>query len=507
MSVKSDYILEANGISKKFGGIHALADVDLKLYKGEVHAVIGENGAGKTTLMNIICGIIRQDKGELIFKGEKVEFNSPQEAFKKGIATIHQELTMMPHLNVMENIFMGRMQMLNISRFGFINRQTLLSSAREALDLINLSIDLEKLVKDLSISERQCIEIIKAVSGDASIIIMDEPNSSLTETETKQLFSIIKKLTSRGVCIVYVSHKIEEVLQIADRITVLRDGRITGTLEKKDATVSHLFSKIAGRDMKDPRPGNAHASDQILLKVHGLGGKGFHNISFDLFKGEILGIYGLVGSGRSELGRALFGADKSDEGTIFLGKNKFYADSPATAIKNGIAMVPEDRKENALFMDLPVETNLTISHLPELSNFNFIIRSSAEDRLIKEYIQLLNIKTGDTAQPISALSGGNQQKVVLARILMINPRIIILDEPTHGIDVGAREDVYKLIERLAEKGIGIIFISSEIPEIMVVSDRIAVMHEGQLAGILKREDVTENKLIAYATGYSLQTAG
>jgi len=506
MPVKSDYILEAKGISKNFGGIQALANVDFKLYRGEVHAVIGENGAGKTTMMNIIGGIIKQDKGILHFNGEKVDFNSPLEAFRRGIATIHQELTMMPHLNVMENIFLGRMQNFKISRFGFINQNKLTDSAREALGLINLSINPERSVKDLSISERQGIEIIKALSGDASIIIMDEPNSSLTDLETKQLFNIIEKLTKRGVSVVYVSHKIEEVLKIADRITVLRDGHSVGTLETKEATVTRLFSMIAGREMKESQPRKSHIADKIILKVNGLGGNGFHNISFDLFRGEILGFYGLVGSGRSELGRALFGADSIEEGTVFLDDKPFLADSPVKAIENGIAMVPEDRKELALYMNLPVISNMTISHLSRLSHLNFYIRPSLENSIINDYILLLNIKLSDPAQPVNSLSGGNQQKVILARNLMINPRIIILDEPTHGIDVGAKEEIYRLIDSLTAEGMGIIFISSEIPEIMSVSDRVAVLHEGRLAGILKREEVTEKKLIAYATGYRLQMA-
>ena len=506
MSEKSDYILETKGISKNFGGIQALNNVDLTLYRGEVHAVIGENGAGKTTLMNIIGGIIKQDEGILMFNGEEVEFNSPQEAFRKGIATIHQELTMMPHLNVMENIFMGRMKKFNISHFGFINHQKLLNSSREALDLINFTTDPKSYVKDLSISERQGIEIIKALSGDASIIIMDEPNSSLTDLETKQLFSIIGRLTGRGVSVVYVSHKIEEVLQIADRITILRDGLTAGTIEKKEATVARLFSMIAGHEMRGPHPRITNKSDHILLKVNALGGNGFHNISFDLFKGEILGFYGLVGSGRSELGRALFGADPVEEGTVILSGKPLSINSPVEAIANGIAMVPEDRKEQALFMNLPVKSNMTISQLPELSRLNFFIRSSSENKKIKDYIRLLNIKLKDPSQPINSLSGGNQQKVVLARNLMIDPGIIILDEPTQGIDVGAREEIYQLIYRLAANGMGIIFISSEIPEIMNVSDRIAVLHEGCLAGILRREEVTEKKLIAFASGYSLQTA-
>jgi len=505
MPVNSDYILEVKGISKNFGGIKALNDVDLTLYRGEVHAVIGENGAGKTTLMNIIGGIVKPDDGLLMFNGEKVEFSSPLEAFRKGIATIHQELTMMPHLNVMENIFIGQMKKFHISHFGFINHHKLINSAREALELLNFSTKPESLVKDLSISERQGIEIIKALSGDAGIIIMDEPNSSLTESETKQLFSIIARLTGRGVSILYVSHKIEEVLQIADRITILRDGSRTGTIERKDATVTRLFSLIAGRVMKDTQPGITHKSDRILLQVNALGGKGFSDISFDLFEGEIFGFYGLVGSGRSELGRALFGADPVSDGTVTLSGKLLSINSPGEAIANGIAMVPEDRKEQALFMNLPVRSNMTISHLPEISHFNFFIRSLSENNEIDNYIRLLNIKLNEPSQPVSSLSGGNQQKVVLARNLMIDPRIIILDEPTQGIDVGAREEIYQLIGKLAAKGMGIIFISSEIPEIMKVSDRIAILHEGRLAAILSREEVTEKKLITFATGYNLQT--
>ena len=506
MSLKTDYILEAKGISKNFGGVKALIEVDFNLRRGEVHAVIGENGAGKTTLMNVIAGIIRQDKGSLHINGEKVDFNSPLEAFKKGIATIHQELTMMPHLSVMENIFMGRMEKFRISRNGFINQHKLKESALEAMGLINLSIDPSKYVKDLSIADRQGIEIIKALSGDAGIIIMDEPNSSLTEPETKKLFNVIGKLTAKGVSIVYVSHKIEEVLQIADRITVLRDGIYTGTMQKRETAVTQLFSMIAGREMQEPQPRKSQTSEKILLSVKGLAGNGFSNISFDLCKGEILGFYGLAGSGRSELGHVLFGADRPEEGTVLLNGRPFSPKTPSEAIANGIAMVPEDRKEQALFMNLPVISNMTISHLPHLSTNKIYIRPSHENGITDEFIRLLNIKAGDTGQPVNSLSGGNQQKVVLARNLMINPVMIILDEPTQGIDIGAKEEIYSLIEKLASEGMSIILISSEIPEIMSLSDRIAVMHEGQLAGILNRDEVTEKKLIAYATGYKLQMA-
>lgn len=506
MSIESDYILQAKGISKSFGGVQALSDVNLTVRHSEVHGVIGENGAGKTTLMNIFGGIIKQDKGTIVFNGEKVDFNSPQEGFKKGISTIHQELTMIPHLSVMENIFMGNLRKFKISSKGIINQQKLINAAQKTLDLLDLSIDPQRLVKDLSISEKQEIEIIKALSGDARLIIMDEPNSSLTDSETNRLFDIIVKLKKRGVSIVYVSHKIEEVVQIADRITVLRDGRFVGDLERNEATPARLFSMIAGRDKNIAQPRQNNATDQILLSIRSLSGNGFNNISFDLYKGEVLGFYGLVGSGRSELGRALFGADPVKQGTISVDDQPVFIDSPGKAMAHGIAMVPEDRKEQALFMNLPVALNMTISNLRKLSRLNFFIRPMHEKSIINDYILLLRIKLNESNQTISALSGGNQQKVVLARCLMIHPRILILDEPTHGIDIGSKEEVHHLIGQIAAKGVGIILISSEMPEIISLSDRIAVLHEGELEGILNRDEVTKEKLIAYATGYSLQTA-
>ncbi len=504
MSDNSNIVLEVRNISKSFGGTKALSNVDFSLNRGEVHAVIGENGAGKTTLMNIIGGIVKQDNGTLICNGEKVTISSPQEALKKGIATIHQELTMIPHLNIMENIFMGRMQKFKISRLGFINQKKLLKSTSNALNLIHLSIDPKKIVKDLSISERQEIEIIKAISSDADIIIMDEPNSSLTDVETKKLFNIIKGLTKEGVSIVYVSHRIEEILQIADRITVLRDGKFIGTVKKEDASVKSLFNMIAGRNMKSTEPRKSYKTNHKLLSIKGFTGKGFQNISFDLYEGEILGFYGLVGSGRSELARAIYGADRIEAGKTYIDEREFYFKSPVEAIKKGVAMVPEDRKDQGLFLNLSVSSNMTISHLPNLSHLKFNIKSSKENKLIAEFIRKLNIKLRNPDQSINDLSGGNQQKVILARNLMIDPKIIILDEPTQGIDVGAKEEIYKLIDNLAKQGMGIILISSEISEIIAVSDRIAVLHEGRLSGILKKEEFSEQKLIAYATGYGNQ---
>jgi len=377
MSTEAGNILEARNISKSFGGVKALIDINIAVRRGEVHAVIGENGAGKTTLMNIFGGIIRQDKGELLFDGKNISFNSPREAFKEGISTIHQELTMLPHLNVMENIFLGQMQKFNIGRM-IINGRKLVRSAEEALDILDLSMDLKKTVSDLSISEQQEIEIIKALSGNARLIIMDEPNSSLTDIETRQLFMIIEKLKSKEISVIYVSHKIDEVLRIADRITVLRDGRNAGTIEKRDATTTKLFRLIAGRDLKETLSRGSTSDKQILLNVKNAGGKGFSGINFNLFRGEILGFYGLVGSGRSELARALYGADILTRGTIEINNKFVKISSPAEALKKGIAMVPEDRKDQGLFMNLSVLSNMTLSSLKSLSHYNFFLRSSRE---------------------------------------------------------------------------------------------------------------------------------
>ena len=500
MSSEAGNILEARNISKSFGGVKALIDINISVRRGEVHAVIGENGAGKTTLMNIFGGIIRQEKGELLFNGKNIIFNSPREAFKEGISTIHQELTMLPHLNVMENIFLGQMQKFTIGRM-IIDGRKLIKSAEEALDILDLSMDLKKTVSDLSISEQQEIEIIKALSGDARLILMDEPNSSLTDIETRQLFMIINKLKSKGISVIYVSHKIEEVLRIADRITVLRDGRNAGTIEKKDATTTKLFRLIAGRDLKETLSGENTSDEQVLLSVKNAGGKGFSGINFSLCRGEVLGFYGLVGSGRSELARALYGADTLTGGTIEINNRPVKINSPVEALEKGIAMVPEDRKDQGLFMNLSVLSNMTLSSLKSLSHYNFLLRSSREKKIINDYLEMLHIKMDALNQPISNLSGGNQQKVILARNLMTRPGILILDEPTHGIDIGAKEEIHTIIRQLASQGVGIILISSEMPEILSISDRIAVLHEGKLAGIINRDDATEEKLIAYATGY------
>lgn len=494
-------MLKTEGIFKQFGGVMALENVNFDMNYSEIHALVGENGAGKTTLMNILGGIIKQDKGRIILKNKEVKFNTPLESLNTGIAVIHQELTMMPELNVIENVFMGRMKSINSRKIGFIKWKELENKTREALDIIDLKISPRTLVKNLSISEQQEIEIVKALVRDAYLIIMDEPNSSLSDKETNRLFEVIKKLKKTGVSIIYVSHKIEEVLKIADRITVLRDGHYVGTLKKKEATVDRVINLMVGRELKRAMEIEKHYKGDVLLSVRRLTGAKFYDISFDIKKGEIIGFYGLIGAGRSEVARAIFGADKIISGEIYLENRQIHFNSPRNAIENGFAMVPEDRKQLSLFMNLAILYNMSMSQLPKMSFLNFIINKRDEEQKSKKFAKILNIKLSSFDNKVSSLSGGNQQKVVLSRWLMTDPKLLILDEPTHGIDVGAKAEIYKLIRDLASEGISILLISSEMPEILSMSDQIVVMNEGHITGIFNKEEVDEERLMAYATGF------
>jgi ribose transport system ATP-binding protein len=496
MSVRNnDYILKTENISKHYGGLIALNKVHMDLRYGEVHAVVGENGAGKSTLMNILGGIVKRDCGKIIYKGKEVDFETPLAAIRSGIAIIHQELSMLPSLNVIENIFMGNMD----SKYGVVLGNTLKQKALNLLDQVGLKINPYQLVGDLSISDCQLVEIAKALSQDASLIIMDEPNSSLTETETKQLFKVVKNLKNSRVSILYVSHKIEEVLTISDRITVLRDGEYIGTIDKKDASVDKVISMMVGRELNRNAVPRNYEGGEIVLDVRGISGEKFNNISFGVRKGEILGLSGLVGAGRSEVAQAIFGLNPITSGRIFLNQKQVRFTSPLQAIKNGIAMVPEDRKNLSLFMGLSIELNIAISELPRRSNLG-IVNNSVYKNIMSKFVDMLNIKMISAELPVSSLSGGNQQKVVLSRWLATNPQLLILDEPTHGIDVGAKAEIYRLMNQLTQKGISIILISSELPEIILMSDRVVVLYEGKVTGVLKRDELTEDKIMAYSTG-------
>jgi len=490
----NNLILKIENISKHFGGLVAVNNVHLDLRYREVHAVVGENGAGKSTLMNILAGIVKRDSGKIFYKGKQVEFESPIDAMKSGIATIHQELSMLPSLNVIENIFMGHMD----SKFGCVLWNTLKKKALKVLNQVGLHISPYQLVSDLSISDRQLVEIAKALAQNASLIIMDEPNSSLTEAETEQLFKVINNLKQSGVSILYVSHKIDEVLNISDRITVLRDGQYIGTIEKKEATADKVIKMMVGRELNRNATYRKHEIGEIVLDVQGITCAHFKDVSFSVRKGEIVGLSGLVGARRSEVANAIFGLNPITAGKIIWQKKTVEFKSPIEAIKNGIAMVPEDRKELSLFMQLPIELNLSIAELPRISD-NGIINNAKVKNVIRKFVDMLNIKMVSEDYPVSSLSGGNQQKIVLSRWLATNPMLLILDEPTHGIDVGTKAEIYKLMHKLTAEGISIILISSELPEIILMADRVVVLYEGRVTAILNRDEISEDKIMAYAT--------
>ena len=499
MSQKSGQILKVEGVSKRFGGVQALNDVNFDLEYGEVHALVGENGAGKSTLMNVLGGIVQKDSGRVMFKGQEVNFKSPVESIHAGIAVIHQELAMLPHLNVVENVFTGRMP----SNGGVIRWRKAEEETRAALEMVGLNIPTDILVNQLSISQRQLVEIAKALSMNASLIIMDEPNSSLSESETERLFAVIETLKVRSVAVIYVSHKIEEVLHIADRISILRDGEYRGTIQKADASVEKVIQMMVGRELRQEtrrlQQEAGKKDGKLRLEVRGLSGSRFQDVSFDISQGEIIGFAGLVGAGRSEVARAIFGADPITAGEIRLDGELVRFSSPGQAIAKGLAMVPEDRKLLSLFMDMPILFNMSVAELPRMTHLGAInhrnVRNTAD-----RFVEQLHIKLASVDNPVRSLSGGNQQKTTLARWLATQPKLLIMDEPTHGVDVGAKAEIYELMRNLADQGISIMLISSELPEILALADRIVVMHEGRVTGILDHEQCDERTVMLDATG-------
>jgi ribose transport system ATP-binding protein len=494
MKSSQNIILELQGISKRYGGLQALADVSLDIRSHEVHALVGENGAGKSTLINILGGIVPRDSGKVSFHNEEVEFNQAQEAIDAGIAIIHQELSMLPSLNIIENIYMGRM----VSSFGKINWKKMEEMAREQMAKIGLDIDPYSLVQDLTASQRQMVEIAKALSIDASLIVMDEPNSSLSEVESEKLFEVIDSLKEKGISILYVSHKMEEVLRISDRITVFRDGAYVNTVITQESSVNEIIQMMVGRDLEREHI-HRTVSDETMLEVTDLCSSSFQDISFKVNKGEILGFSGLVGSGRSEVARAIFGADKFKSGTVKLDSKSVRFDSPQKAIRAGIAMVAEDRKVQSLFLKQPIQFNMSLAHLPRLFRKQ-VVKTAEVDDLVQKYKEKLNIKMDDSDDPINSLSGGNQQKTILGRWLATSPKVLILDEPTHGVDIMAKSEIYRLIHELANEGMSIILISSEMPEIIAMSDRVIVMHEGKITGNLSEDEINEEKIMTCAAG-------
>ncbi|HHV62044.1 MAG TPA: sugar ABC transporter ATP-binding protein [Firmicutes bacterium] len=492
-------ILSAAGISKSFGGVHALKGVDFELAAGEVHALVGENGAGKSTLIKIFSGALRPDSGRILYLGKEVEISAPRVAQEMGIATVYQEPLLYPELDVVENIFMGR-EITN--RYGNIDYREELSRARTLFEMVGVDPNfLVEKVGRLSLGLNQLVLIAKALSYKSRVIIFDEPTAILTEQEARRLFEIIGRLKEQGVGIIYISHRLEEVFQIADRITVMRDGEIKGTFPAREVTRDRIVELMAGRSLRSSVRRARPAYGKPVLSVQGFTRRPqYFDVSFDLYPGEILGFFGLVGSGRTEVALGMIGIAPPREGSLLLDDRPVNIRAPFEALDLGIAYLPEDRKTQGLFNILSIRYNISVSVLGRLKRLGFLVDRDREAEICNRYSAELSIKLRNINNLVSSLSGGNQQKVVLARWLAGSPRVLILDEPTRGIDVASKEEIHNKIFDLASRGVAIMVISSELPEILKISDRIIVMHEGRMTGIFDRESATPEGVLRVAMG-------
>jgi len=493
-------ILRLENITKNFPGTLALDKVNFDLEAGEIHAIVGENGAGKSTLIKIISGIYQSDSGSIYLNGNLVNFKNTLFAQKHGIAAIYQEPTIFPDLSVAENIYMGHQECSPITKR--LNWKKMYNHVEQLLESLELKLDPRTIVRNLSAAEQQLIEIVKALSLNSQILIMDEPTSSLTLNEVKGLFKIIKHLKSSGTSIIFISHRIEEIFEIADRVTVFRDGHYIGTNNISTVTVDDLIKMMIGRTLSELFPKKFAERGEPILKVEAFSKeKQFHDITFKLHKGEILGFYGLVGAGRSELARALFGLESPDSGKIFVNGEQVHVYNPRMTMKHGVAYLPEDRQHQGLVLQMNITNNITLPILDQFIKMG-LVDTGKEIRVAKKYADMLDVRASGLWKKVMQLSGGNQQKVVLAKWLATNPQILILDEPTRGIDVGAKSSVHKFMSELASQGIGIMMISSELPEILGMSDRIIVMCEGRITGEFTREEASQEKLLSAAVGIS-----
>lgn len=492
-------LLEASGITKQFPGTLALDNVHLEIQPGEIHAVMGENGAGKSTMMKILSGVIAPDSGDIRFEGRPVAFTTPREALTLGIAIVHQELSLVPPLTVAENIFPGR---LPTNALGFVRYSALFDQAQQVLDKLNVDVNPRAIVETLSIANQQLVEITKALSLNCKILILDEPTSALTDHEADRLLAFLRRLAADGVGIVYISHKLKEIFAIADRITVLRDGTYIGTTRTAETTPDQIIRMMVGRELGNMYPPKNVKAGTTLLEVRDVRepGETIGN-SFSLYAGEILGFAGLIGSGRSELARIIFGAEPRASGEILLNGEPVKIDSPKDAIKLGLGYLPEDRKAAGLFLDMSIKLNVASTVIDQVSTGFFIV-GGKERNLADRYVKQLHISTPHIEQEIRRLSGGNQQKTLVAKWLAIHPKILIVDEPTRGIDVGAKKEIHYLLRQLAESGVGIIMISSELSEILGMSDRILVMHEGAIVAEYAAAEATEEKIIRSASSHT-----
>ena len=493
------YVLEMHNITKEFPGVKALDSVTLKVEPGKVHALMGENGAGKSTLMKCLFGIYKPDAGKIIYRGREVRFQNSMEALRGGISMIHQELQPEPHLTVMENLWMGR-----LPKKGFIvDYKAMYRNTVEVLTRLKLDFDPKALVKTLSVSKIQSLEIAKAVSNNANVIIMDEPTSSLTENEVEYLFKIIDDLRSKGIAIIYISHKMNEIMRIADNVSIMRDGKMVGTWKTKELTIDTIISKMVGRELAEYYPQKHNVPGDVRLKVEdftSIHANSFRHVDFELRRGEILGVAGLVGAQRTELFEGIYGIRSHSAGKITIDGELVEIRHPADAIRRKMALLTEDRKQSGIFPALGVGENIYIRQYKATSSFGKINYKKC-NQIAKESVKRFGIKTPNLKTPISTLSGGNQQKVLLARWLETNPDILILDEPTRGIDVGAKYEIYSIIAQLAAEGKSIIMISSELNELLGMADRIMVMCDGRKTGELCRDDFSEEAVMQLATQF------
>ena len=497
MSADSTFLRMEN-ISKAFPGVQALGDVTFEVAKGEIHALVGENGAGKSTLMKILTGAQPRDDGRITLRGEAVEIATPADAQALGISMIHQELSLIPYLTVGQNIYLGREPRARIP--GFIDWPTLYAQSQQLLDRLNVDVDVRAEVQGLRIAQQQMVEVTKALSLNADLIAMDEPTSALTKRETEVLFGVMRSLKAQGVSLIFISHRLGEVLEIADRVTVLRDGQLIGTVPIAELDEDRVVQMMVGRELGEMYPKAKTERQELVLEAIGLrDGRELHGVDLKLHRSEILGIAGLVGAGRTALAETLFGIRPAVAGEVWVEERQVKLNSPREAIQLGMGFVPEDRKLQGLFMNMAVRENIVLSAMDKVARWGFVNFTKA-DQLAGEVVKRLDIRTPSLRQRVRNLSGGNQQKVIIARWLTLKPRVLILDEPTRGIDVGAKAEIHALMSQLAQQGVGVLMISSELPEVMGVSDRILVMHEGRVTGEFTRGQATQDDIMRAATG-------
>lgn len=491
-------MLKMVSIDKYFPGVHALKECNFDLYPGEIHALIGENGAGKSTLMKILTGVYTKDGGTILYNGKEINVRSPKEAQNLGISIIHQELNLMPHLTAAENMFIGR----ESKKLGglYLDEKKQNRAAEHLFQMLNLKLDPKTKVGDVTVATQQMIEIAKALSFNSKILVMDEPTAALTDNEIAELFKIIHGLKEQGVGIIYISHRMEELFEISDRITVMRDGAYIATKQTSETNMDEIISLMVGRTIYDPpKEKNMAEGNEVVLEVKNLNaGKMIQDVNFELKKGEILGFAGLMGAGRTEVARAIFGADKIDSGEIFINGKPVRIKSPRDAVEHGIGYLSEDRKQYGLALSMDVETNTVLANYKKYIHLG-VVNDKKIAKVAKEFVDVLATKTPSTKQSVGNLSGGNQQKVVIAKWLCRDCDILIFDEPTRGIDVGAKSEIYKLLNELAAEGKSIIMISSELPEILRMSDRVVVMCEGRITAVLDISEADQENIMKYAT--------